>query len=124
MTDPHLKEFVAATGALNAARRHRYEALSVALAAGHPQHVVAAAARMSPPSLSRMIRQDTARPPDRRLLPGLRTGKVEGRTVRWFVAPLPLNEPGGSKALTVSARNDPKPLGTAVRNVNQHNPKV
>ena len=90
MTDPHLKEFVAATGALNAARRHRYEALSVALAAGHPQHVVAAAAGMSPSALSRMIRQDTARSPDRRLLPGLRAGRVDGRTVRWICsAPSP-----------------------------------
>ena len=44
-----------------------------------------------------MIRQDTARPPDRRLLPGLRTGEVDGRTVRWFVAALPLDEPGGSR---------------------------
>ena len=97
MTDPHLEELAAATDALNTARRHRYEAISAALAAGHPQHVVAAAAGMSPPALSRMIRQDTARSPERRLLPGLRTGKVDGRTVRWFVAALPLGEPGGSR---------------------------
>ena len=93
MTDPHLEELAAATEALDAARRHRYEAL----ATGHPQHVVAAAAGISPPALSRMIRQDTARPPDRRLRPGLRTGKVDGQTVRWFVAPLPLNESRGSR---------------------------
>ena len=97
MADPHLEELAAATDALNTARRRRYEAISGALAAGHPQHVVAAAAGMSPSALSRMIRQDTARPPDRRLLPGLRTGKVEGRTVRWFVAALPLDEPGRSR---------------------------
>ena len=30
-------------------------------------------------------------------LPGLRTGEVGGRTVRWFVAALPLYEPGGSR---------------------------
>ena len=97
MTDPHLKELAAATEALDTARRRRYEGLSAALGAGHPQHVVAAAAGISPPSLSRMIRQDAARPPDRRLLPGLRTGEVNGRTVRWFVAALPLDEPGGSR---------------------------
>ena len=50
----------------------------------------AAAAGMSPPALSRMIRQDTARSPDRRLLPGLRAGRVDGRTVRWICsAPSP-----------------------------------
>ena len=97
MTERHLEELTAATDALNAARRRRYEALSAALAAGHPQHAVAAAASMSPPGLSRMIRQDTARPSDRRLLPGLRTGRIGGRTVRWFVAPLPLDEPGSSR---------------------------
>ena len=94
MTDPYLKKLTAATEALDTARRRRYGALSAALAAGHPQHVVAAAAGMSPPALSRMIRQDVARPPDRRLLPGLRTGEVNGETVRWFVAALPLDEPG------------------------------
>ena len=96
MTDRHIEELAAATEALDIARRRRYEAISAALAAGHPQHVVAAAAGMSPPSLSRMIRQDTARPPARRLLPGLRTGEVDGRTVRWFVATLPLDELGGT----------------------------
>ena len=94
MTDPHLEELAEATEALGTVRRRRYEALSAALAAGHPQHVVAAAAGMSPPALSRMIRQDAARSQDRRLLPGLRTGEVDGRTVRWFVAALPLDEPG------------------------------
>ena len=97
MTDPHLEELAAATETLDTARRRRYEALSAALGAGYPQHVVATAAGMSPASLSRMIRQDTARPPDRRLLPGLRTGEVDGRAVRWFVAALPLDEPGGSR---------------------------
>ena len=100
MTDPHLEELAAATKALDAARRHRYEALSVALATGHPQHVVAAAAGISPPALSRMIRQDTARPPDRRLLPGLRTGKVDGQTVRWFVARPPPQRIARLEALT------------------------
>ena len=95
MTDPYLEELAAATEALDSARRRRYEVLSAALSAGHPQHVVAAAAGISPPSLSRMIRQDAARPPDRRLLPGLRTGEVNGRTVRWFEATLPLDDPGG-----------------------------
>ena len=96
MTERHLEELAAATDALNAARRRRYDAISAALAAGHPQHAVAAAARMSPPGLSRMIRQDTARSSDQRLLPGLRTGKIDGRTVRWFVATLPLDKPGPS----------------------------
>ena len=95
MTDPYLEELAAATEALAAVRRRRYKALSAALSAGHPQHVVAAAAGMSPPSLSRMIRQDVARSPDQRLLPGLRTGEVNGQTVRWFEATLPLDEPGG-----------------------------
>ena len=99
MTDPYIEELAAATEALDTARRRRYEALSAALAAGHLQRVVAAAAGMSPPALSRMIRQDTARSPDRRLLPGLRTGEVDGRTVRWFVAALPLDEPGGPNGL-------------------------
>ena len=94
MTDPHLEELAAATEALDTARQRRYGALSAALGAGHPQHVVATAAGISPPSLSRMIRQDTARSHDRRLLPGLRTGEVNGQTVRWFVAALPLDEPG------------------------------
>ena len=39
----------------------------------HSQQAVAAAAGMPPSSLSRMIRQDTAWPADRRLLPELRT---------------------------------------------------
>lgn len=56
-----------------------------------------AAAGMSPPGLSRMIRQDTARPPDQRLLGGTPPGKGDGRTVRWFVADLPLDEPGPSR---------------------------
>ena len=97
MTDPYIEELTAATDALGTARRRRYEALSAALAAGHPQYFVAAAAGMSPPVLSRMIRQDAARPPERRLLPGLRTGEVNGRTVRWFVAALPFDEPGGPR---------------------------
>lgn len=97
MTDPYLEELAAATDALNAARRRRYAALAAALAAGHRQHLVATAAGMSPAALSRMIRQDTARPPDRRLLPGLRTGEVDGRAVRWFVAALPLEHPGPSR---------------------------
>ena len=32
-----------------------------------------------------MIRQDTTRPPDRRLPPGLRTGELDGKLIRWFV---------------------------------------
>ena len=39
-----------------------------------------------------MIRQDAARSPDRRLLPGLRTGEVNGQKMRWFVAALPFDE--------------------------------
>ena len=77
--------------ALADARQKRYTAISDALAAGHPQYVVAAAAGMSASALSRMIRQDTARHPDQRLLPTLRTGEVDGRLVRWFVATLPLD---------------------------------
>ena len=51
---------------------------------------MSAAAGMSPAVLSRMIRQDAARPPEARLLPGLRTGKVGGKTIRWYEAALPL----------------------------------
>ena len=81
MTERFIEEPAAAADALNAARRRGYGALSAALAAGHRQHTVAAAAGMSPSGLSRMIRQETPpRPPDQRLLPGLRTGKVKGRT--------------------------------------------
>ena len=58
---------------------------------------LAASAGMPLLGLSRMIRQDTARPSDRRLLPGLRIGRTDGRTVRWFVAPRPLGEPGPTK---------------------------
>ena len=97
MTDLYLEDLAAATEALEVARRRRYGALSAALWAGYPQHVVAAAAGMSPPALSRMIRQEAARPPDRRLLSGLRTGEVNGRQVRWFVATLPLDEAGQSR---------------------------
>ena len=65
MTERHLKE-LAATDTLDTARRRRYEALSAALAAGHPQHAVGAAAGMSPPSLSRNDpprHRPTLRPP-------------------------------------------------------------
>ena len=53
-----LETLAAATGALNTARQHWYEALSTAVAAGHPQQDVAAAAGMSPPAPSPMIRQE------------------------------------------------------------------
>ena len=117
MTDQSLEELTAATEALNDARRRRYAALSAALFAGHPQTVVAKAAAMSPPGLSRMLRQDTARSPDQRLLPGLRTGEVNGQTVH------------GSKRLSPSTSRErqrpdrfrQKPAGNAPRIVNQHN---
>ena len=73
----------------------RYEALSAAFAAGHTRRVVAAAAGMLPPALSRMIRQDTAR--SHRIGgcgQGRRTGRVDGWTVRWFVASFPLKSRG------------------------------
>ena len=95
-TDRILGVLAELTEALADTRLRRYVAISDALAARHPQHAVAAAAGMSASALSRMLREDTARPPERRLLPGLRTGEVDGRPVRWFVAPLPL-EPGGSR---------------------------
>ena len=97
MTGRRLEEPAAAGHTLNAGRRRRYGALSTAVAAGHPSTVVAAAASVSPPGLSRMIRQDTARPPGQRLLAGLRIGKVDGRAVRMVVTTLPLDEPGGSR---------------------------
>ena len=59
---------------------------------------MAAAAGMSPLGLFRMIRQDIARPQGDRLLPGLRTGKVDGQPLRWFVAFLPFDESGGSRS--------------------------
>ena len=120
MTDPYLNELSVATEALNTARRCRYEALSAALAVGHPQQVVASAASMSPPSLSRMIRQDAARPPGSRLLPGLRTGEVDGKPVRWFVAALPRRDLRVG-SLTVS---EPQPARNRVSTVNYRNPKV
>ena len=46
---------------------------------------------MSASALSRMIRQDTARHPDQRLLPALRTGEVNGRLIRWFETSLPFD---------------------------------
>ena len=58
MTERRLEELAAATDALNTAPRQRYEALSTAVAAGHPQRAVAAAAGMSPPAPSPMIRQE------------------------------------------------------------------
>ena len=79
-----------ATADLADARRRRYRGISDALAAGHPQHVVATTARTSPSALSKMIRQDATRTPDARLLPGLSTGKSDGKTIRWFEAALPL----------------------------------
>lgn len=90
-TDPTLDALAEVTEVLADARQKRYAAISDALAAGHPQHVVAAAAGMSASALSRMIRQDTARHPDQRLLPALCTGEVNGRLVRWFTAPLPFD---------------------------------
>ena len=62
---------------------------------------MAASAGMSPAVLSRMIGQDIARSQGGRMLPGLRTGKVDGRPLRWFVASLPFDE-SGVEALTVS----------------------
>ena len=53
---------------------------------------------MSPAVLSRMIRQDIARPQGDRLLPGLRTGKVDGQPLRWFVASLPFDESGDPRS--------------------------
>ena len=55
---PDLERLSAATGALDTARQHWYEALSAALTAGHPQQDVAAAAGMSPPAPSPMIPQE------------------------------------------------------------------
>lgn len=89
-TDRVLEDLAAAAADLEDARRRRYRGISNALAAGHSQQDVAAAAGTSPSALSRMIRQDTARPPDARLLPGLRTGEVDGQPIRWFAATLPL----------------------------------
>ena len=76
--DRTLEDLAAATADLDDARQRRYRWISDALAAGHSQHVVAAAAGTSPSALSRMIRQDAARPLEARLLPGLRTGPHGG----------------------------------------------
>ena len=53
-----LENLAAATGALDIARLHWYEALSAAVTAGHPKQVVAGAAGMSPAAPSPMIRQE------------------------------------------------------------------
>ena len=58
-----LENLAAATGALDIARLHWYEALSAAVTAGHPKQVVAAAAGMSPAAPSPMIRQEVAGQP-------------------------------------------------------------
>ena len=97
-TELVLEELRTLTTELRRVRRRRYAAISDALAAGHTQRAVADAAGMSPAVLSRMIRQDIARPQGGRLLPGLRTGKVTGRPLRWFVASLPFDESGGSRS--------------------------
>ena len=90
--DTHLETLRNVTADLRDARSRRYAAISDALAAGHSQTDVATAAGISPSALSRLIRQDTGRSRDRRLLPGLRDGEVNGRRVRWFVAALPLED--------------------------------
>ena len=97
-TEPVLEELRTLTTELRRVRRRRYAAISDALAAGHTQRAVAASAGMSPAVLSRVIRQDIARPQGDRLLPGLRTGKVDGQPLRWFVASLPFDESGGSRS--------------------------
>ena len=96
MTDPHLKEFVAATGALNAARRHRCMRRSPSRS---PPGIPSTSWRLRPVchrlALSRMIRQDTARSPDRRLL--ARTPQLGGSTggpFDGFVAPPPPQRAG------------------------------
>ena len=58
-----LENLAAATGALDIARLHWYEALSAAVTAGHPKQDVAAAAGMSPAAPSPMIRQEVAGQP-------------------------------------------------------------
>ena len=76
-TGPVLEELRTLTTELRRVRRRRYAAISDALAAGHTQRAVAASAGMSPAVLSRMIRQDIARPPGRPA--AARTPNREGR---------------------------------------------
>ena len=96
-TEAVLEELRTLTTELRRVRRRRYATISDALAAGHTQRAVAAAAGMSPAVLSRMIRQDTARSQADRLLPELRTGKVDGQPLRWFEAALRRDESGGAR---------------------------
>ena len=80
-SDRILEDLTAATADHADTRRRRYRGISDALATGHPQHVVATAAGMSPSALSRMIRQDAARPPDARLLPDRASPDGPGRRI-------------------------------------------